>query len=665
MIETIGVCGAGTMGSGIAQTAAMAGYRTILFDVNAEMVRKGRAAIEKSLAILTEKKKLTPEQQQAILERLSYVNDLQDCVADLIIEAIVEKPDIKLDLFLRLAALNKKETILTSNTSSLSLNALAGKLPYPGRFAGMHFFNPAPLMKLVEVVYTDHTDENTLQTIMQVATQMGKIPVRCKDAPGFIVNHVARPYYLEALRMVEQGLSDAATIDTLLEASGFRMGPFRLMDLIGNDINYAVSGSVYEAMGRPERLKPSVLQGQKVSAGELGRKTGKGWYAYDSNGGVSAASGASTGPSVSGGGYKVLVTGGTGFLGSYLIKELIAKGHTVRALRRSGGALPFYPGAGAGKIAGLGKTAGLEQRADWGKADWEKVDWFESDIRDISGLEEAMAGVNAVIHSAAKVSYSGKDRRELFGVNIEGTMHIVNAALEQGVKRFIHVSSVAALGRTAGGGEVTEEKVWEDSKLNTSYALSKFHGEMEVWRGFGEGLPVAIVNPSTLLGYGDWNHSSCALFRNAFREFPWYTEGVNGFVDVTDTARAVVRLLESDISGQRYILNGDNWSFRRLFEAMAAGFGKKPPYREATPFLSGVAWRMEKIKSLLTGRPSLVTRESARVAGSKTFFNNSKILRQLPDFRFTPLEETIGAACRAYLEQAGHQVEQAGHQVLK
>jgi dihydroflavonol-4-reductase len=617
MIETIGVCGAGTMGSGIAQTAAMAGYRTILFDVNAEMLQKGRTTIEKSLAILTEKKKLTPEQQQAILERLSFVNDLQDCVADLIIEAIVEKPDIKLDLFLRLAALNKKETILASNTSSLSLNALAGKLPHPGRFAGMHFFNPAPLMKLVEVVYTDHTQENTLQTIMQVAIQMGKIPVLCKDSPGFIVNHVARPYYLEALRMVEQGLSDAATIDTLLEASGFRMGPFRLMDLIGNDINFAVSGSVYEAMGRPERLKPSVLQGQKVSAGELGRKTGKGWYTYDSN------------ASVSGAGYKVLVTGGTGFLGSYLIKELVEKGHTVRAIRRSGGSLPFWLPA----------------------ASLENVEWFDCDIRDAVGLEEAMAGVDAIIHAAAKVSFSGKDRRELFGVNIEGTMHVVNTALEQGVKRFIHVSSVAALGRTAGGGEVTEEKVWEDSKLNTSYAISKFRGEMEVWRGFGEGLPVAIVNPGTLLGYGDWNSSSCALFRSVFREFPWYTEGINGFVDVTDTARAVVRLLESDISGQRYILNGDNWSFRHLFETMAAGFGKKPPHREVTPFLSGVAWRMEKIKSLMTGKPSLLTRESARVARSKTFFDNGKILRQLPGFRFTPLEETIGAACRAYLEQ--------------
>jgi 3-hydroxybutyryl-CoA dehydrogenase len=281
MVKTIGVCGAGTMGSGIAQVAAMAGYPTILYDVDAGMVEKGRAAIEKSLVMLTDKKKMTAAEQQAVMERLSFVHDVQDCIADLIIEAIVEKPDVKLDLFLRLAAGNKKETILASNTSSLSLDALAEKIPGPERFAGMHFFNPAPLMKLVEVVHTRYTAEDTTRIVMEVTRQMGKVPVLCKDAPGFIVNHVARPYYLEALRLLEEGLSDIETIDTLMEASGFRMGPFRLMDLIGNDINYAVSGSVYEAMGRPERLKPSPLQQQKVREGALGKKTGKGYYRYE------------------------------------------------------------------------------------------------------------------------------------------------------------------------------------------------------------------------------------------------------------------------------------------------------------------------------------------------------------------------------------------------
>jgi 3-hydroxybutyryl-CoA dehydrogenase len=281
MIQSIGVCGAGTMGSGIAQVAAMAGYRTILYDVDPGMVGKGRAGIEKSLESLRDKKKMTAAEQLAVLERLSFTHHLPDCMADLIIEAIVENPDIKLDLFLRLAAGNKKETILASNTSSLSLNALAEKIPGPERFAGMHFFNPAPLMKLVEVVHTRYTTEDTTGMIMQVTRQMGKTPVLCKDAPGFIVNRVARPYYLEALRLLEEGLSDIETIDMLTEASGFRMGPFRLMDLIGNDINYAVSGSVYEAMGRPERLKPSPIQQQKVREGALGKKTGRGFYRYE------------------------------------------------------------------------------------------------------------------------------------------------------------------------------------------------------------------------------------------------------------------------------------------------------------------------------------------------------------------------------------------------
>ena len=329
----------------------------------------------------------------------------------------------------------------------------------------------------------------------------------------------------------------------------------------------------------------------------------------------------------------VLVTGGTGFLGAYIIKELVEKGYPVRAIRR-GNSVPFFIPPG---ISG-------------------KVEWIQGDILDMVGLEEAMEGVDSVIHAAARVSFAGRDRRELFHTNIEGTANVVNMALIKNIRRFIHISSVSALGRTGnkeGGGEqVTEEKKWTDSKLNTSYAISKFHAEMEVWRAMGEGLPAVIVNPSTLLGYGDWNGSSCAIFKNVFNEFPWYTEGVNGFVDVADAARATVCLLDSHITGQRFILNGENWSFHQLFDQIAAGFAKKPPSREATPFLAGIAWRMEKIKSYISGRPSLLTRESSRIAQSKTFFDNSRILQQLPGFAFTPLTETIRAACGAYLQQA-------------
>ena len=281
MIKIIGVCGAGTMGSGIAQLAAMAGYETLLYDVDAAMVDRGKTSIEKSLGTLVEKNKLTPEQREETLRRLFFTAEIGECVADLVIEAIVERIDAKIALFQRLTLFNPQETILASNTSSLSLEAIAAAIPDPGRFAGMHFFNPAPLMKLVEVVHTAHTRPDILQSLVGVAQRMGKTGVICRDAPGFIVNHVARPFYLEALRLLEEGGADMETIDALMEAAGFRMGPFRLMDLIGNDINYAVSCSVYEALGRPGRLRPSPIQERMVREGALGRKTGKGYYRYE------------------------------------------------------------------------------------------------------------------------------------------------------------------------------------------------------------------------------------------------------------------------------------------------------------------------------------------------------------------------------------------------
>lgn len=209
-----------------------------------------------------------------------FVSDTNHCIADIIIEAIVEKVDVKAGLFNQLAEINHSETIFASNTSSLSVSGIAEKVMHPRRVAGMHFFNPAPIMKLVEVVKAQQTSNEVIQTIYNLAIQMGKTPVVCKDAPGFIVNHVARPYYLEALRLIEMGHSDMETIDSILEATGFKMGPFRLMDLIGNDINYAVSCSVYDAMQQPARLQPSPLQKEKVAKGELGRKTGKGYYSY-------------------------------------------------------------------------------------------------------------------------------------------------------------------------------------------------------------------------------------------------------------------------------------------------------------------------------------------------------------------------------------------------
>src|SRR5436190_4947330 len=223
------------MGSGIAQVSAQAGFSTILYEPNPVVLEKAKTAIDKLLQSLVEKGKLSAPDKKTIQNRLKLTGELQSCKADVIIEAIIEKLEIKTALFNQLAEINDSKCIFASNTSSLSINSIAAQVKNPERVIGMHFFNPAPVMKLVEVVNTDYTNQETTRIIFDLAKQMGKVPVICKDSPGFIVNRVARPYYIEALRLAEEGISDFSTIDSLLEASGFKMGPFKLMDLIGSD----------------------------------------------------------------------------------------------------------------------------------------------------------------------------------------------------------------------------------------------------------------------------------------------------------------------------------------------------------------------------------------------------------------------------------------------
>jgi dihydroflavonol-4-reductase len=305
----------------------------------------------------------------------------------------------------------------------------------------------------------------------------------------------------------------------------------------------------------------------------------------------------------------------------------VQKGYGIRAIRRSTRLPLFIPAAV-----------------------FNNVEWIEGDVLDTALLEDAMEGADAVIHCAAKVSFVPAEQREMFKTNIEGTANVVNAALLKNIKRLVHISSVASLGRTAHGETVTEKKQWEDSRINTKYAVSKYNAEMEVWRGVGEGLNAVIVNPSTILGYGDWNNSSCAIFKNAYHEFPWFSNGINGFVAVEDVARATVLLLESGINNERFIINGANCSFRQVFNNIADGFGKRRPRREATPLLAALAWRIEKVKTFFSGRASLLTKESARIAQTATYFDNSKIVQALPGFTFTPLDACINNACNHYLQ---------------
>lgn len=282
MTITICVCGAGTMGSGIAQVAAQGGFNTILFDVNNSALDKAKDHIENNLQYLADREKISPEEKQAIFKRIQFTTDIAACTCEVIIEAIVEIEDAKVALFNELAKYNNEEVIFATNTSSLSISSLQEKIIFPQRVVGMHFFNPAYIMKLVEVVKGRQTNENMAAAIFEICKQMNKVPVMCNDSPGFIVNRVARHYYLESLKIAEEGVATFEEIDTILEATGFKMGPFRLMDLIGMDINLSVSESLYEAFDGTERFKPSHLQIEKVRNGELGKKTGKGFYNYSS-----------------------------------------------------------------------------------------------------------------------------------------------------------------------------------------------------------------------------------------------------------------------------------------------------------------------------------------------------------------------------------------------
>ena len=279
-MNTICICGAGTMGSGIAQVAAAAGFDTILYDLSEAVLAKAKDKLHKDLETLVQKQKITFQKKEEILQQLRFISNINHCIADVVIEAIVEKAEVKIALFNQLAGINSEQTIFATNTSSLSVTAIAKEITAPQRVAGLHFFNPAPVMKLVEIVKAATTSDEAIIQLVALTKRLGKEPVVCKDAPGFIVNRVARPYYIESLRLAEEGVANFETIDRLLESKGFKLGPFKLMDLIGNDVNYAVSCSVYEQLNKPERLRPSYIQKEKVEKNELGKKTKKGYYDY-------------------------------------------------------------------------------------------------------------------------------------------------------------------------------------------------------------------------------------------------------------------------------------------------------------------------------------------------------------------------------------------------
>lgn len=278
----VGIIGSGTMGSGIAQVASTANCEVVLFDVKEEALNKSKEALAKVMSRLVEKAKLTEESAKQIQERIQYSTSLTDFKgSDLVIEAIVENIDIKRKVFREVEQIVGAECIIASNTSSLSIASLAASLENAERFIGVHFFNPAPLMKLVEVIPAIQTSKEVLEKTLKTIKDWGKVVVQAKDTPGFIVNKVARPFYGEALRIYEEGMANVATIDwAMKELGGFRMGPFQLMDFIGNDVNYTVTETVFAAFYYDSRYKPAFAQKRLSEAGYLGRKTGRGYYNY-------------------------------------------------------------------------------------------------------------------------------------------------------------------------------------------------------------------------------------------------------------------------------------------------------------------------------------------------------------------------------------------------
>lgn len=330
---------------------------------------------------------------------------------------------------------------------------------------------------------------------------------------------------------------------------------------------------------------------------------------------------------------QILVTGGTGFVGSYLLRYLLREGYTrVRALRRA--------------------TSKMDLVLDIAN----QIEWVEGDVLDILILENAMQEVRQVYHCAAVVSFDPRDYDQMRIVNVDGTANVVNAALAANVEKLVHVSSIAAIGRMKNEPIVTEQTKWERSHQNTQYAISKYLSENEVWRGMVEGLNVAVVNPSVILGSGRWDENALKLFKVVWNNFPFYTKGTTGFVDVRDVARFMVSLMESDINGERYILNSENLTYQTILNEIALHLNKKPPTIQVNPLIQQVAWRVEALRSRLFGGRPLVTRETASNSMRSYFYQNDKSLRDF-NFEYTPIRQTIAETCRQLREAAANGME--------
>lgn len=328
---------------------------------------------------------------------------------------------------------------------------------------------------------------------------------------------------------------------------------------------------------------------------------------------------------------KVLITGANGLLGSAVAARFVAAGDEVFALCRKSADLSL-----------------LEKIKD-------KISIVEGDVLDIFSLEKAIEKVEYVVHTAAVVSFAPKDRDIMYKVNVEGTANVVNVCLSLSINKLCFVSSIAALGRPSNHHKTDDIKVidetqkWEDSPLNAHYAITKYQAENEVWRGEAEGLKMVVVNPSIIIGEGDWHKSSTKLFKYVYDKNKFYTEGCINYVDLLDVAEAIYRLIDSDISGERYILNAGTTTYKDFFEKIAKGFHISPPSKSIKPWLANIIWRAEALRAFITGSTPLITKETTKNSRTKFAYNNEKVIKNL-NMQFRTLDESITRICQ-YLAQ--------------
>ncbi len=330
----------------------------------------------------------------------------------------------------------------------------------------------------------------------------------------------------------------------------------------------------------------------------------------------------------------ILVTGATGLVGAHLLQKLTDAGKQVRAMKRKGSSLAL--------VEKVFRRAGKESELP-------RIEWVNADLLDIFSLDRALLHIDEVYHCGAMVSFHPSARKQMLKVNIEGTANMVNASLDAGVKKFCHVSSVAALGRSSSNQYINEESLWKNSKRNSIYAKSKYGAEKEVWRGMAEGLNAVIVNPSIIFGAGNWQGGSTELIKVVWKGFPFYTTGVNSFVDVRDVVRAMILLMEGDHFGERFVITSENQSYRQVFIWIAGNLRRKPPTIPVTPFMAEIAWRLFMIKARLTGGKSAITRETARTS-TKRYYYSAEKLKQRIDIEFISVKHSIEDSCRVFLD---------------